>query len=304
MLDRLTGMQVFARVVALGSLSAAARELGMSQTMATKHVAALETRLGVKLLHRTTRQLTLTEAGRKYLDAAERILAEVEESESDVSADHVEVRGTLRVSVPVSFGVREISPLIPAFVALHPAVKLDIGMNDRQIDLIEEGWDLAVRIGRLADSSLIARRLAPCRTVVCASPAYLAARGTPRKIGDLTTHNCLGYTLSETMGADRWSLGADGRSRISITGNLKANNGDCLVAAAVAGQGIIYVPTFLVAHELEAKRLVALKLDHAPVEFGGIYAVYPSERRPPAKIRAFVDFLAKRLGASGSQLPL
>jgi DNA-binding transcriptional LysR family regulator len=304
MLDRLTGMQVFARVAGLGSLSAAARELGMSQTMATKHVAALETRLGVKLLHRTTRQLTLTEAGRKYLDAAERILSDVEDSETDVSADHVEVRGTLRVSVPVSFGVREISPLIPAFVALHPAVKVEIGMNDRRIDLIEEGWDVAVRIGRLADSALIARRLAPCRTVVCASPSYLAANGTPKTIDELTSHNCLGYTLSETMGADRWSFGTDGRRRISITGNLKANNGDCLAAAAVAGQGIVYVPTFLVAHELKSQRLVALTLDHPPMEFGGIYAVYPSERRPPAKIRAFVDFLAKCLGAPGPKLPL
>ena len=151
MLDRVTGMQVFARVAALSSLSAAARALGMSQTMATKHIAATEERLGVKLLHRTTRRLTLTEAGRRYLDAVERILVEVEEAEAAASADRVEVRGTLRINVPVSFGVREIAPLVAEFTRSYPSVTIDLGLNDRVVDLIEEGWDMAVRIGRLAE---------------------------------------------------------------------------------------------------------------------------------------------------------
>src|SRR6266545_2164586 len=192
MLDRVTGMQVFARVAALGGLSAAARALGMSQTMATKHIAAIEERLGVKLLHRTTRRLTLTEAGRRYLDAAERILAEVEEAEAAASADRVEARGTLRVNAPVSFGMREIAPLLPDFARSYPSVTVEIGLNDRVVDLIEEGWDLAVRIGTLADSTMIAKRLAPCRTVLCAAPAYLAERGAPRTVADLKNHNCLG----------------------------------------------------------------------------------------------------------------
>src|SRR5215470_20408243 len=194
MLDRVTGMQVFARVAALGSLSGAARALGMSQTMATKHIAAIEDRLGVRLLHRTARRMTLTEAGRRYLDAAERIIADLEEAEAAASVDRVEARGTLRVNVPVSFGIREIAPLLPEFARSHPLVTVDLGLNDRVVDLIEEGWDMAVRIGRVAESTMIVRKLAPCRTALCAAPAYLAERGTPRRVSDLKDHNCLGYT--------------------------------------------------------------------------------------------------------------
>jgi len=296
MLDRMTGMQVFARVASLGGLSAAARALGMSQTMATKHIAAVEGRLGVRLLHRTTRRLTLTEAGRRYLDAVERILAAVEDAESTASADRVEVRGTLRVNVPVSFGVREIVPLVAQFSRTYPSVTVDLGLNDRIVDLIEEGWDLAVRIGYLAESTMIARRLAPCRTALCAAPAYLAERGTPRSIADLAGHNCLGYTLSRTLGPDRWSFGTGGTVTVPVAGNLRASNGDALVAAAVAGQGLIYQPTFLVCAEVRAGRLVPIALDHPTVEIDGVFATYPSDRRPPAKVRAFIDFLAERLG--------
>lgn len=291
MLDRMTGMQVFARVAALGSLTAAAKALGMSQTMATKHLNAVEQRLGVKLMHRTTRRLTLTEAGRRYLEAVERILAELAEAEAFASADRLEARGTLRVSAPVSFGVREIAPCLPEFSRLHPALKIELGLNDRYVDLLEEGWDLAIRVGHLAESSLIARRLAPCRTMVCAAPVYLAARGVPKTVAQLKDHNCLGYTLSRTVGAQRWSFGRDGGVTIPIYGDLQSNNGDALVEAATAGQGVIYQPSFLVADEIKAGRLVPLPLDYPPVELGGIFAVYPSERRPPAKIRAFIDFL-------------
>jgi DNA-binding transcriptional LysR family regulator len=298
MLDRFTGMRVFARVAALGSLSAAARALGMSQTMATKHIAAIEGRLGVKLVHRTTRRLTLTEAGRRYLDAAERILAEMEEAEAAALADRVEVRGTLRINVPVSFGIREIAPLLPEFARAFPSVTVDLGLNDRVVDLIEEGWDVAVRIGRLAESTMIARKLAPCRTALCAAPAYLAERGRPRRVADLKDHNCLGYTLSQTVGSDRWSFGTDGAVTVPVSGNLRANNGDALVAAAVAGQGLIYQPTFLIGAEFRAGHLVSVALDHPTVEFGGVFAVYPSDRRPPAKVRVFIDFLAQRFGSA------
>jgi DNA-binding transcriptional LysR family regulator len=297
MLDRITGMQVFARVAALGSLSAAARALGISQTMATKHLASIEDRLGVKLLHRTTRRMTLTEAGRHYLDAAERIIAELEEAEAAASADRREARGTLRVNAPVSFGIREIAPLLPEFARSHPLVTVDLGLNDRVVDLIEEGWDMAVRIGRLADSTMVVRKLAPCRTALCAAPSYLAEKGTPRRVSDLKDHNCLGYTLSRTLGSDRWSFGIDGAVTVPVSGNLQANNGDVLVAAAVAGQGLIYQPTFLVGGEIRAGRLVSLALDHPAIEVPGVYAVYPADRRPPAKVRAFIDFLAQRFGS-------
>ncbi|MGB8868648.1 MAG: LysR family transcriptional regulator [Rhodomicrobium sp.] len=296
MLDRLSGMQVFASVASSGSLSAAARALGMSQTMATKHMAALEGRLGVKLLHRTTRRLTLTEAGRAYLDAAERILGEVAEADAEAAAGAAEVRGTRRLNVPVSFGIREIAPLIPEFLGPHPALSIDLGLNDRQVDLIEEGWDLAVRIGAMASSSMIARKLAPCFTVVCAAPRYLAAKGTPRSIADLARHDCLGYTLSRTIGADTWLFGGERNISVAVRGSLKANNGDALTAAAIAGEGIVYQPTFLVAREIEAGLLVPIELDQPPIVLDGIFAIYPADRRPPAKVRAFIDFLVKRFG--------
>jgi DNA-binding transcriptional LysR family regulator len=298
MLDRITGMQIFVRVAALGSLSAAARALGISQTMATKHVGAIEERLGVKLLHRTTRRLTLTEAGRGYLESVERILSEVEEAEAAASADRLEVRGVLRVNAPVSFGFREVAPLLAKFSRLHPSVTIDLGLNDRFVDPIEEGWDVAVRIGRLQDSTMIARRLAPCRLAVCGSPDYLQERGMPKTVADLAAHNCLGYTLSKALGPDEWSFEADGRVKVPIKGNLRVNNGDALVAAAVGGQGLIYEPTFVVGDELRAGRLVALTLNHPPLELPGVFAVYPANRHPPAKVRAFVDFLAQRFGAN------
>lgn len=296
MLDRLTSMQVFASVASLGSLSAAARALGMSQTMATKHIAALETRLQVKLLHRTTRRLTLTEAGRAYLDAVERILGEVAEADAEAAAGALEVRGTLRLNAPVSFGVRQIAPLIPEFIRAHAALSIDLGLNDRQVDLIEEGWDIAIRIGNMENSSLIARRLAPCRTLLCAAPRYLQEKGTPRAVADLAYHNCLGYTLSRIIGTDRWLFASGKKISVPVNGSLKANNGDALAAAAIAGEGIVYTPAFIVAREIAAGLLVPIELDHPPIALDGIFAVYPADRRPPAKVRAFIDFLVNRFG--------
>lgn len=296
MLDQITGMHVFAKVAALGSLSGAARSLGMSQTMATKHVGALEQRLGVKLLHRTTRKLTLTEPGRRYLESVERILAELAEAEAAAAAERFEVTGTLRVNAPVSFGVRELAPLMAEFSRMHPALTVDMGLNDRTVNLVEEGWDVAVRIGRIQDQTLIARRLAPCHLLVAASPAYLAERGTPATVAELSSHNCLGYTLSSVLGPDRWSFGLDGSVTVPIKGNFQASNGDALVAAALAGQGVIYEPTFLLGDEIRAGRLVPLTLDHPPMVLPGVFAVYASNRRPPAKVRAFIDFLVPRLG--------
>jgi DNA-binding transcriptional LysR family regulator len=294
MLDRLTGLEVFAKVAAVGSFSAAGRAIGMSQTMVTKHIAALEARLGIRLFHRSTRKLSLTDAGRGYLDAAERILADMDAADAAVAADRFEPRGVLRLNAPVSFGARQIAPLLAEFARRHPGVTVELGLNDRLVDLVEEGWDLAIRIGSLSDSSLIARRIAPCRTVVCAAPSYLAARGRPRTVACLTDHNCLGYTLSRQTGVDRWTFGAAGNVTMAVAGNLHANNGDALRAAAIAGQGLIYLPTFIVADELRAGRLVALELDHPTVELGGIFAVFPPDRHPPAKVRAFIDFLVDR----------
>jgi DNA-binding transcriptional LysR family regulator len=296
MLDRVTGLHVFSRVAGLGSLSAAARSLGMSQTMATKHMAALEDRLGTQLLHRTTRRVSLTEPGRVYLEAVERILGELDEADAAAAAETVAVRGTLRLNVPVSFGIREIAPLLPELARRYPELTVDLGLNDRQVDPIEEGWDLVVRIGTMQDSSLIARKLAPCGTVVCAAPVYLATQGTPRKITDLGRHICLGYTLSQALGPDRWSFGRDGQKSVVVRGTLQANNGDALVAAAIAGQGIIYQPTFLVRREIKAGLLVPIKLDEATLDLAGVFAVTPTTRRPPAKVRTMIDFLVDQFG--------
>ena len=294
MLDRLTGLEVFAKVAAVGSLSAAGRALGMSQTMVTKHMAALEARLGVKLFHRSTRRLSITEAGRNYLEASERILADIEAADAAVAADRVEPRGLLRLNVPVAFGTLQIAPLLSEFERRHPLVTIELGLNDRLVDLADEGWDLAIRIGSLSNSSLISRRIAPCRTVVCAAPSYLAARGKPYTVSSLAEHNCLGYTLSSVTGVDRWAFGAKGDATVSISGNLRANNGDALRAAAIAGQGLAYLPTFVVADDMRAGTLVALDLDQPTVEFGGIYAVFLPDRHPAAKVRAFIDFIANR----------
>ncbi|MGB7102397.1 MAG: LysR family transcriptional regulator [Xanthobacteraceae bacterium] len=292
-LDRLTNVEVFAKVAASGSFSAAGRAMGMSQTMVTKHIAALEKRLGIKLLHRSTRRLSLTEAGRNYLDASARVLADLEAADSAVAADRFEPRGVLRVNAPVSFGVREIAALLPEFACRYPRVTVDLGLNDRLVDLAEEGWDLAIRIGTLSDSSLIARRIAPCRTVVCAAPSYLKTHGTPRTVAELAQHNCLGYTLSRRLSVDRWVFGRQSVITVQVSGNLRANNGSALRAAAIAGQGLIYQPTFIVADDIRSGSLMALTFDHPAVEVG-IHAVFLPEPYPAAKVRAFIDFLAAR----------
>lgn len=293
MLDRVTGMRVFVRTASVGSLSAAARQLDMSPAMATKHVDALEARLGVKLLHRTTRRLSLTEAGGDYLEACQRILPEIDEAEASVASQRVEARGVLRMNVPLSFGARFIAPLLPGFSHKHPALKIELGLTDRVVDLIDGGWDLAIRIGRLNDSALQARKLGECSEVVCAAPGYLDRRGVPRRVAELTQHNCLGYTLSSWAGGKEWAFGRDGSVRVAINGDLSANNGDALLAAAVAGQGLIYQPSFIVADALQRGELVALQLDHPTYALSGIYAVYPPDRRPPAKVRMMIDYLAE-----------
>ncbi|QQN67387.1 LysR family transcriptional regulator [Bradyrhizobium diazoefficiens] len=298
MLDRFQGIQVLLKVVELGSLSSAARALQMSPTMATKHIAAIEQRLGVRLLHRTTRKVTPTEIGRSYVRAAERILADLQEAEAAAAADKLVVRGLLRVNVPVSFGASEIAPLLNDLSKVHPALTVDLGLNDRLIDLVEEGWDLAIRIGRLQDSPMIARRLAPCQLAVCASPTYLRKHGRPKKVTDLKDHRCLGYTLSHAVGPNSWSFASGGDLRVPISGPLRAGNGDALVAAAVAGMGVVYQPTFIVANAVADGKLEIIELDQPPFDIGNIYAVYPPNEHLPAKVRVFIDFLIKRFAGT------
>lgn len=294
-MDRITSMRVFARAATEGSLSAAARRLGMSPAMAAKHVNALEARLGVKLFHRTTRRLSLTEAGSRYLDACQRILPEIDEAEAAAASQRVNATGLLRMNVPLSFGARFVAPLIPDFARLHPEVKVELGLSDAQLDLIAGGWDLAIRIGHLADSPLHARRLGDSAMRVCAAPAYLDRRGVPRRVAELIQHNCLSYTLSAMQDGKHWAFGARSDIRVAVSGDLIANNGDALLAAALGGQGIIYQPDFIVGEAIRGGALIELELDKPPVDLGGIHVLYPPERRPPAKVRVMIDYLAEKL---------
>ena len=292
-MDRVTSMRVFSRAASASSLSAAARQLGMSPAMATKHVNALEARLGVKLFHRTTRSLTLTEAGSDYLEACLRILPEIDEAEAAVASQRVKATGLLRMNVPLSFGSRFVAPLIPAFSQRYPEVRVELGLSDAQLDLIAGSWDLAIRIGRLADSPMQARRLGNSCMTVCAAPDYLDRRGVPRTVAELAQHNCLSYTLSSTQDSKHWAFGRDGAIRAPARGDLLANNGDALLAAALAGQGVIYQPHFIVADAVRRGDLVVLELDKPVVELGGIHVLYPPDRRPPAKVRVMIDYLAE-----------
>lgn len=302
-MNQITSMRVFVRAASDGSLSAAARRLGMSPAMATKHVNTLETRLGVKLFHRTTRQLTLTEAGGNYLQACQRILPEIDEAEAAAASQQIKAQGLLRMSVPQSFGRCFVAPLLPEFSRRYPEVTVELGLSDGEQDLIVGNWDLAIRIGHLGNSPLRARRLGNSPMRVCAAPRYLAEHGTPRRVADLVQHNCLSYTLSTTQSHTHWAFGANGTVQAPIRTNLLANNGDALLAAAVLGQGIIYQPQFIVAAALARGELVALELDKPLVVLGGIHVLFPPDRQPPAKVRVMIDYLIEAIPSFQPPVP-
>lgn len=303
MLDRFTGMRVFIEAASHASLSAAGRVLDISPAMATRHLDALEARLGIKLLHRTTRRLTLTDAGSDYLAASRRILQELDEAEAEFAAQRTEAVGRLRINLPLSFGTRFIAPLLPEFSRRYPLVDIELGLSDAQQDLIEGGWDLAIRIGHLADSALKARRLGNCPMRICAAPGYLARHGTPRRVAELSAHNCLSYTLSPLQARGSWAFGVAGEIQVPVQGTLKANNGDALLAAALGGQGIIYQPEFIVADALARGTLVALELEQPAIELGGLHVLFPVDRRPPAKVRAMIDYLVAAFTATTGATP-
>lgn len=293
--DPLEGYATFTAVVECGGFSAAASRLGVSKSAVSKQVSRLEERLGARLLNRTTRRLALTEAGKAVHQHAMRILAEAEEAELAVSQLHASPRGLLRVSCPMSFGIRHLAPVLGPFLQRYPELTLEAAYDDRLVDLVAEGFDMAVRIARLADSSLIARKLAPCRRVAVASPDYVARKGMPMHPADLSDHDILLYTLQRS--ANTWSLiHTDGsRAEVTLSGRLRVNNGDALRTAAVAGLGVIISPTFIVGKDLADGRLVRVmpEWEADPIH---VYAVYPPGRHLSVKVRAFVDFLADAFG--------
>jgi DNA-binding transcriptional LysR family regulator len=293
-MDRMLAMQVFAKVVESGSFSRAAERLGLSSTATSRHVADLETHLGSRLLNRTTRRLSLTDAGRAYYERCNAILDDIDEAEALAGSATRKATGTLRINAPVSFGARHLAPLLPRYCEQHPDVTLDITLADRQVDLVEEGYDLAIRIARELHTTLVARRLAPARLQLVAAPAYLAAHGTPATPADLAQHRCLGYAY--TRGGNEWELGGPGGPHIvPLKGPMKANNGDLLHEATLAGAGIALQPTFIAGPALASGALRAL-LQQYPAPLLDIYAVYPSRRHLSAKVRTFVDFLVANLG--------
>ena len=293
-MDRITGLSVFAKVVEGSSFAAAARHFGLSPAMVSKHILALEERLGARLLNRTTRRVSPTEIGRVFYERATRILADIDDAEQEAGALQATPRGLLRLNGPLSFGTRHLAPAIADYLTACPAVEIDVTLSDRVADLVEEGFDLAIRIGRLADSSLIARRIAPCRIVACAAPAYLAKHGAPARPADLAVHNCLGYSYAALRNEWRFS-GPEGMESVRVAGRLNANNGDILCLAALRGEGIVLQPSFLVGENLAAGRLVPILPGYVPDELV-IQAVYPHSRHLSVKVRGFVDFLVARFG--------
>jgi|ERR1019366_1207328 DNA-binding transcriptional LysR family regulator len=293
-MDILTSMRVFATVVGTGSFTGASDRLDMSRAMVSKYVINLEEHLGTRLLNRTTRRLSLTESGSAYYERCLQIISDVQEAEQAAGQLTTKPRGTLKITMPVAFGLHRLGPVIADYVQLHSEVKLDISLSDRYVDLIEEGFDLAIRIGTLPESRLVARKLGVARSIVCASPAYLKQHGSPTQPADLTNHSCLGYTY--TNSGNEWRLKSeDIEEVIHIAGAIKANNGDMLRLAALNGAGLIFQPLFIVEEDLQTGRLVQVLSVYTSTEFG-IYAVYPSRKHLSAKVRTFVDFLVGRLG--------
>ena len=290
-MDRLAGMEVFAAVVESGSFTEAADRLGLSKAAVSKQVSRLEERLGARLLNRTTRRLGLTEVGSAFYESCVRIVAEAEEAERAVSHLHAVPRGTLRVDAPVNFGMKYLAPLLPAFMQANPELRVDLTFTDRFVDLVEEGYDVAIRIADLPDSSLIARKLAQAGAVVCAAPDYWRKHGIPAHPSELTRHNCFGYSYLATRSEWRFR-GPDGPVSVKISGTLTANNGDVLRQAAVAGLGVVLLPVFIGCDDLRAGRLQPVLQDFEPAA-RGIYAVYPHSRHVSAKVRAWVDYLVR-----------
>jgi len=292
---RFDGLEAFVTVVEAGSFSQAAERLGIARSMVSRRIAELEGRLGAQLLHRTTRRLSLTEAGRDFYERASRILIDIDEAEQSVASGQTELRGRLRLAAPLSFGVLHLASALDEFARQHPELLLDIELDDRVINLVEEGFDLAVRIGNLQDSTLVARQLAPIRFVVCASNDYLRRHGEPSHPDELSSHDGLYYgNLPEHL---QWTFtGSDGESVTSRPKvRLRSNNGDLLLRAGIDGLGIAVMPTFICHQAIAAGSLIPILRDWHP-QPATLYAVYSSRRHLPARVRLLIEHLKQCFG--------
>jgi len=288
---------VFAAVVEAGSFVGAADALQRSKASVSRQVAELEARLGVRLLHRTTRRVSMTAEGELFHARCAVLLTELDEAEAEITSRHDEAIGQLRINVPVTYGLLRLAPLWGVFMARHPRVTLEITLSDRLVDLVDDGYDLAVRIARLADSSLVSRRLSSTRMVLCASTGYLARHGAPAHPSELAHHAVLAYALLST--GDTWAFdGPQGNATVRTRPRMRTNSGDTCRAAALHDLGIILQPDFIVEQDLRSGALVELMPEWRAGELG-IHAVYPSRRHVPPKVRLMIDFLADALRAPG-----
>ncbi|WIE47746.1 LysR family transcriptional regulator [Pseudomonas sp. GM17] len=292
-MDRIECMRAFVVTVDANGFAAAARAMDVPRSKVSKQIQALEEAIGVQLLHRTTRSLHLTEAGAEYYESAREVLAAVDEAEQRARDGIGELRGVLRVNAPMSFGLRRLGPLVPLFHEQHPNIELQLVLSDQQVDPVRGGFDVTIRIASLADSSMVAKLLAPAPRIMVASPDYLKRAGTPQTPRDLTAHQCLNYGYLQSGVSLQLSNGKD-TQRVHVTGPLHANNGDLLAQAAEAGMGIALLPDFIVADALAAGRLVPVLCEWQAPPIS-IHAVYPSARRVPQKTRAFIEFLVAQL---------
>jgi DNA-binding transcriptional LysR family regulator len=295
--DRFQALRVFSQVVEAGSFSAAAQKLGLSTTAASRHIAELEAHLQTRLLNRTTRRVSLTESGRAFYERAVQLLADLDEAEQEASRAAVVARGTIKLTTSMNFGVRHVAPAIAAFLAAHPGVRFDVSLSDRIVDLVEEGFDLAVRIGAPGSDNVVARKLGETRLVPCASPAYLKAHGVPRVPEDLARHNCLTYEYVAPRSVWSFRDPAGAERSVRVGGSLHANSGDLLAEVAAQGAGIVFEAAFIVGPEVRAGRLLPLLQEFVSAPMP-IYAVYPSRKHLSAKVRLFVDFLLERFARS------
>jgi DNA-binding transcriptional LysR family regulator len=292
-MDRLAAIRVFAQVVESGSFAKAADRLGLSTSAASRHVAELEGHLQTRLLNRTTRRVGLTESGRAFYERAVQLLADLSEAEQEASSATVVPRGTIRLTTSVNFGVRHVAPAIAEFMARHPEVRFDVSLSDRVVDLVEEGFDLAIRIGPPGPDNLVARKLGETRLVPCASPQYLAKHGAPKTPEELERHNCFTYEYVSPRHVWRFRDRSGAEHTVRVAGQLHSNNGDLLAEVAAQGTGVVFEPAFIVGPEVRAGRLVPLLQDFVPPPVP-IYALYPSRKHLSAKVRRFVEFLVER----------
>jgi len=296
-MDAISDIAVFVRVVDSGSFTRAADALEISKAAVSKSISRLEQRLGARLLNRTTRKLTLTEAGDTFYRRGAAALAELNEAQQDISRLSQTPRGLLRVTAPTYFGSVTLAPMLREFQTRYPEVRLDLDLSDRQVDLVQERFDVAVRISTLTDSSLVSRRLAPCPIRIVASPAYLKRRGTPKVPADLREHDCLNYSLARTPNEWRLRTPSGRWTHVEVNGRIRCNNDFVLKQAAVDGLGVAFFPAFFVDREIADGRLVQVLKDYDGPSFF-IQAVYASRHHLPSKVRVFVDFLVDHFDQS------